>query len=96
MPAIASFVDDVRAKAPDAEIVLVGYLRDPADSSTCPAVGIPAAETAAVVDAEELLDSSLAEAAGQADIEYVSLRAMSSGHDAVRRRPSLDQWRGTR
>lgn len=81
-PAIVELVDAVRAKAPDARIVLVGYLRIMPQTGTCESVGIPAAEVASVVSAEEALDAAQASAAQQAGIDYVSLRRASLGHDA--------------
>ncbi|KRC64139.1 hypothetical protein ASE12_04785 [Aeromicrobium sp. Root236] len=79
---IATVLDDVRAKAPKATVLLVGYLRIMPDSGTCPTIGIPAADTAAVAAAEEALDQALADAARNAGVPYVSMRKASRGHDA--------------
>lgn len=82
VPALVELVDAVRAKAPDARIVVVGYLRILPDTGTCPTVGIPASDAAAVVGTEEALDAAQASAAKQAGAEFVSLRDISDGHDA--------------
>ncbi len=75
-------LDDVRAKAPKATVLLVGYLRIMPESGSCPTIGIPAADAAAVAGAEQALDQALADAARQADVPYVSMRGASRGHDA--------------
>jgi lysophospholipase L1-like esterase len=79
---VAEVLDDVRAKAPKATVLLVGYLRIMPDSGSCPTIGISAGDAAAVAAAEGLLDRALADAARQADVPYVSMRKASRGHDA--------------
>lgn len=79
---IATVLDDVRAKAPKATVLLVGYLRIMPDSGTCPTIGIPAADAAAVAATEAALDQALADAAREARVPYVSMRRASRGHDA--------------
>lgn len=79
---IATVLDDVRARAPKATVLLVGYLRIMPESGSCPTIGIPDADAAAVGGAEELLDRALADAAQRAGVPYVSMRTASRGHDA--------------
>ena len=79
---IATVLHDVRARAPKATVLLVGYLRIMPDSGTCPAIGIPAADAAAVAATEAALDQALAGAAREAGVPYVSMRRASRGHDA--------------
>lgn len=79
---IAAVLEDVRAKAPRATVLLVGYLRIMPDSGTCPTIGISAADASAVAGAEKALDAALADAAREADVPYVSMRKASRGHDA--------------
>lgn len=79
---IATVVKDVRARAPKATVLLVGYLRIMPDTGTCPTIGIPAADAAAVAATEKSLDQALADAARQAGVPYVSMRRASRGHDA--------------
>lgn len=82
---IAEVLERVRAKAPRATVLLVGYLRILPDAGGCPAIGIPDADAAAVAEAEEALDRALADAAQEADVRYVSMRKASQGHDACAR-----------
>lgn len=79
---IAAVLKDVRARAPKATVLLVGYLRIMPDSGSCPTIGIPAEDAAAVRGAEKLLDRALADAAQRAGVPYVSTRKASHGHDA--------------
>ena len=79
---IVAVLDDVRAKAPKATVLLVGYLRIMPESGSCAAIGIPAPDAAAVAGAEQALDQALADAARRADVPYVSMRKASRGHDA--------------
>lgn len=79
---IVSVVGAIRARAPKAKILLVGYLRIMPAHGTCATAGVPASQSALVATAESDLDSSLVSAARKADIPYVSLRELSRGHDA--------------
>ncbi len=79
---IAAVLADVRAKAPKATVLLVGYLRIMPDTGTCPAIGIPSGDAAAVAVAEKSLEQALSDAARRAEVPYVSMREASSGHDA--------------
>ena len=79
---IAAVLADIRAKAPKATVLLVGYLRIMPDSGSCPTIGISAGDAAAVASAEEALDRALADAAHQTGVPYVSMRKASRGHDA--------------
>lgn len=82
VPGVVRVLDAVRDRAPDATVLLVGYLRIMPDAGTCAAVPVPAADAAEGSRAEEALDAALASAARQAGIDYVSMRAASRGHDA--------------
>jgi lysophospholipase L1-like esterase len=82
VPDVVDVLQDVRAKAPNATVLLVGYLRIMPDTGSCPTIGIPADDAAAVAAAEETLDRALAVAARQVDVRYVSMRKASRGHDA--------------
>lgn len=78
--AVEQTLTAVRAKAPDAEIVMVGYLGVAPESGTCDGLLSPANVTV-VAGAEDRLDSTLAEAAQAQGVRYVSLRSASGGHD---------------
>jgi lysophospholipase L1-like esterase len=79
---ITAVLGDIRAKAPKATVLLVGYLRIMPDSGSCPTIGIPADDAAAVAGAEKALDQALTDAAQEAGVPYVSMRKASRGHDA--------------
>ena len=79
---ISTVLEDVRARAPKATVLLVGYLRIMPDSGSCATIGIPAADATAVADVEGSVDRALADAARRADVPYVSMRKASRGHDA--------------
>jgi lysophospholipase L1-like esterase len=79
---LASLLEKVRSTMPAARVVLVGYPRIMPASGTCAAAGIPEGDVTSVVAAETALEASLATAADRAGVDYVSLRAPSSGHDA--------------
>jgi lysophospholipase L1-like esterase len=82
VPDVVDVLQDVRAKTPNATVLLVGYLRIMPDTGSCPTIGIPADDAAAVAAVEEALDQALAVAARQVDVRYVSMRKASRGHDA--------------
>lgn len=82
VPDVVRVIDGVRDRAPDATVLLVGYLRVLPDTGTCASVPVPAADAAEGSRAEEELDAALASAARQAGIDYVSMQAASRGHDA--------------
>lgn len=68
--------------APEATVVLVGYPRLMPSSGTCDTLGISADDVTTVAGAEDALDETLAEAATEAGVRYVSIRDASAGHDA--------------
>lgn len=79
---VTEVLDRARAAAPDATVLLVGYLRIAPESGTCSALGLPAADVAEVRSAEEGIEKALATAADRADVPFVSMREVSRGHDA--------------
>ena len=79
---IVRVLDAVRARAPRAKVLLVGYLSILPPSGTCNAVPLSSANAARGAVAEKALDDTLAGAARNADVDYVSMRDASRGHDA--------------
>lgn len=77
---IATTLDAIRAKAPEATILLVGYPRILPNSGACDSIGIP--DAASVLETEQRLEDTLAAAAQDAGVDYVSMREASRGHDA--------------
>ncbi len=72
----------VKARAPKARVLLVGYLRILPGSGMCPAIPVDPdlLKMAATVEAD--LDDTLETAAQDAGVDFISLRSMSTGHDA--------------
>lgn len=89
VPDVVDVLDRIRDEAPDATILLVGYLRVLPDSGTCSAIGIPADDVGRGSDAEQELDRALAEAARRAGVDFVSMRKASRGHDVC---AGADAW----
>lgn len=79
---VVSTLRAVEAKAPDAQVLLVGYLRIAPETGTCAGLGGSALDAAGVAEGEKSLDAMLAAAARTAGATYVSLSAASRGHDA--------------
>lgn len=80
---------DVRKAAPKARIVLVGYPRVLADDADCPAqLPMPAAASARLRTALELVDTEYAALAKKAKVDYVDMWKASKGHDVC----SADPW----
>jgi lysophospholipase L1-like esterase len=71
----------VRDRAPQAEVVLVGYPRLLPAEGTCDAAGIGADAAAVANRVAARLEESLRAAADASDAEYVSLVEPSTGHD---------------
>lgn len=83
-------LDDIREKAPDARIVLVGYPRLLPDDATCPDE-VPVVEAAAVRIRYSLkkVNEALQDAARKAKVDYVDMYTASAGHDAC---AGDDRW----
>ena len=86
---IADLLDQVAVQAPDAEVVLVGYLRLTPESGTCDLLGVPpeAADDARRI--EQGLEDALSAAAASAGVPFVSMREASVGHDVC---SGADAW----
>ncbi len=79
---VVTSLEAIRAKAPKARIVLVGYLRVLPEPGGCVVTGLTAARSAPAIMAQDMLDTALAEAAKRAKVDYVSMGATSSGHES--------------
>lgn len=79
---IVSTLREIKARAPKAQVVLVGYLRILPDSGTCTAIPIGSAEIPLVAKIETELEESLRLAANDAEVTFISVRTISTGHDA--------------
>lgn len=80
--AVARTLDGIRARAPHARVVLVGYLRLTPIAKGCATFPVSASDLPIVAGAESQLDAAMSRAAKDAGVAYVSMRAASAGHDA--------------
>lgn len=79
---VAASLEAIRAKAPKARIVLVGYLRVLPEPGGCVVTGLTAARSGPALLAQDMLDTALADAAKRAKVDYVSMATSSSGHES--------------
>jgi lysophospholipase L1-like esterase len=80
--AVAGTLEAVKARAPKARVVLVGYLRLTPTTKGCPTFPVSAADLPVVASAESQLDATMSRAAKDAGVDYFSMRKVSGGHDA--------------
>lgn len=78
---VTAAVEGVLDRAPDAEVVLVGYPQPVPESGTCPELPLAAGDYAYVREVTSALNDALEEAADEAGATYVDVEAASEGHD---------------
>lgn len=78
----------VRRRAPDATVVLVGYPRLVDPARPCGRIPVPAGRLPALARVERLLDRSMHRAAERSASEYVDMHTASRGHEIC----SADPW----
>ncbi len=81
---VTKALEDIRAKAPQARIILVGYLRLLPEPGGCEVPGLAADRTGAAPAGQNALEAALSEAAERAEVEYVSMSKLSVGHESCR------------
>lgn len=79
---VADLLGEISARAPEARVELVGYLRLAPETGTCDLLGVPADAADDARRIEQGLEDALAAAATSADVPFVSMREASAGHDA--------------
>lgn len=77
---IATTLDYIRSKAPQARIVMVGYLRLFPEAGGCSIPGLSDARIRPAAAAWAALDQAMQAGAKHADVEYVSMESASNGH----------------
>jgi lysophospholipase L1-like esterase len=82
LDSVASVLDEVRERAPRADVRLVGYLRIAPEQGQCAELPLSETRRALVARYEKAMSSTLAKAAKRAGVPYVDLHAVSAGHDA--------------
>ncbi|MGO9959091.1 MAG: SGNH/GDSL hydrolase family protein [Solirubrobacteraceae bacterium] len=91
-PKVASVLQGIHERAPDARVLLVGYPDGlPVDGTACwPLVPASPGDVLYVDSLEEQLNAVLAEVAGANDATYVDTFTSSIGHDACK--PAGTAW----
>lgn len=79
---ITAALERIRAKAPAARIILVGYLRVLPEPGGCDVPGLSSAQASPAVADQDAIDMALADAAKRADVEYISMSKASVGHES--------------
>lgn len=85
---VATALTTIRARAPRATVLLVGYLRLVPDSGTCPELPLAVGDYAEGRRISRALDRALARAAARTGVTYVDMHTASRGHDIC----SADPW----
>jgi len=78
---VRTAVRRISQRAPDADVVVVGYPDILPTEGTCRAVGVPADVLGPVAEVADLLNASLRRGARAAGASYVDMAAVSEGHD---------------
>ncbi|GAA1476171.1 SGNH/GDSL hydrolase family protein [Nocardioides aestuarii] len=85
---LVAAVDDVRRRAPDAEVVVVGYPQIVPKRGTCEGLPDDPAARSVARQANQALVDTVAGAAAEAGVTYVDLARASRGHELC----SDDPW----
>jgi hypothetical protein len=85
---VAAALEQVRQKAPDAQVVLVGYLRLVDAEQGCSAFPLAPGDRAFLARVEQLLNRALARAAREVGADFVDMHPASAGHEIC----STDPW----
>lgn len=83
----ARSVRAIRQRAPDAQVVVVGYPQLVPTSGTCEVLPVAAADVPFVWEVNRRLADALERGARTAGAEYVDMWAVSAGHDACGAEP---------
>ena len=78
---VAGVIDEVRAAAPDARVVLVGYPRMVAADDPCPAIPLAPGDLPWLAGMERKLNQALRGAARRGGAEFADLHRASTGHE---------------
>jgi len=78
---LSALVDEVRERAPDAEVLVVGYPQPVPPEGGCPQLPLATGDHAYVREQLERLDEAMREAADDAGATFVDVMAASAGHD---------------
>lgn len=79
---VAAILSEVKKRAPEARVLLVGYLRIVPDAADCSVLPMSEKNRGEAMKVEVAMTDAQRDAARTADVEFVDVRAMSEGHDA--------------
>ncbi|MGW6694616.1 SGNH/GDSL hydrolase family protein [Rhodococcus sp. NPDC054953] len=90
-PALVQALRDVRARAPHAQVVIVGYPRLlPTDGGCAPAMPLAAGDIPYLNDLQDTLNAAVAAAAAETGSVYVDMAQASLGRDGCQ--PAGQRW----
>jgi lysophospholipase L1-like esterase len=92
---IEQTLDAVTARAPDARVVLVGYLTIVGGAGDCAPLGLDEAGAQRAADVMDALEDTQRSAARASGVEFVSLRKASADHDVCADDPWVNGLTGT-
>lgn len=78
---VRALLEAIHRRAPDAQVLLVGYPQLVPGTGTCPDLPLAAGDYAFVRDGLHSLDDALRQAAADADATFVDVWTASEGHD---------------
>ena len=78
---VVAVLDEVRATAPDAQVVLVGYPRMVVADRACAAMPLAEGDRPWLAGVEEQLNDALRRAARRSDVDFADMRRASAGHE---------------
>lgn len=91
---VGAAIAAVRAAAPQARVVVVGYPQMVPASGTCPDLPVAPGDYPFARSATEAMARAVERAAGAARVEYVDLLAASEGHDICSDEPWVNGFSG--
>lgn len=84
---VVSVIQSIQARAPQAQILLVGYLRLAPEASACELPYVNQQVVSLMADAEDRFAAMLQDVAKATDVGWVDVRKKSHGHDACSAKP---------
>jgi lysophospholipase L1-like esterase len=79
---VVDLLGEIKARAPHARVVLVGYLRIAPEQGSCALLPLTDVRRTATLEWETQMDATLRDAAKRAHVPFVDVRKISRGHDA--------------
>lgn len=83
-PLVSAVIDGIRARAPDARVLVLGYsgIFAIGETASCPAMGVDEDDALYLRGVHEALNAMIAEQAALKDVTYVDVYGPSAGHTA--------------